>query len=268
MKHLETFSNKLIGITFFMFFVSILTNCILPDMIVLVMFIITTLLSIITILVILKSKKKVYGLICALIIFFPSISLSIGIYVSYRYNALSRAIENGNLTKINELITQGYNVNSLCSSGQNMLTLTFWYPYPNKNLFSDEPIIRLNKEEKEAKILDMMELLINNGADVNSIDRTGTAPIHIAVNRGYLNIIELLIRKGANVNLRDAWGDTPLHIIAPKKENNKIARILIENGADVNAKNSYKMTPLALAENEGNEEYADILRENGAIKEN
>ncbi|XP_071960040.1 ankyrin repeat and SOCS box protein 5-like [Antedon mediterranea] len=58
-----------------------------------------------------------------------------------------------------------------------------------------------------------LEVLIENGADVNSQCKHGQAPLH-AVSALYPECMSLLIKAGADVDLRDNWGVTPMYTAA------------------------------------------------------
>ena len=54
-------------------------------------------------------------------------------------------------------------------------------------------------------------MLIESGADVNSIDRGGLIPLHNAASYGHIEIAQLLLDAGSQVNANDRWQFTPLH---------------------------------------------------------
>lgn len=89
-------------------------------------------------------------------------------------------------------------------------------------------------------------------------------PIHIAARFGYKEIVEALIENGADINIKGYFGYTALHE-ACRKNNIDIVNILIKNGADVNIKSGrYGFMPLYLACENNYEEIIDILIKNGA----
>jgi len=89
----------------------------------------------------------------------------------------------------------------------------------------------------------IIELLIKSGADINSVDSFGNTLLHHAVEQENMKLIELLITYGCNINytLRHDK-DTPLHYACFRK-NRKIIYTLIENNANREALNIYNRTP-------------------------
>lgn len=58
--------------------------------------------------------------------------------------------------------------------------------------------------------VDIMQLLIEHGANVNVRDENGKTPLHIAAFVGYYDGVSLLLKHGVQVNARDNEGKTPL----------------------------------------------------------
>ena len=77
---------------------------------------------------------------------------------------------------------------------------------------------------------EVCELLIEHGADLNSVDDLGLSPLRWAVDGSEVGVIRLLLDRGADVNLKDAEGITPLRRAVVKKRD-EIATLLREHGA-------------------------------------
>jgi len=92
---------------------------------------------------------------------------------------------------------------------------------------------------------EVAELLITNGADVNTKDDFGWAPLHSAAMNGHIEIVKLLIANSADVNTKDDKGATPLHDAA-EEGYKELVELLIAKGADLNSVNEDKNTPLDL----------------------
>ncbi|KAK8647505.1 hypothetical protein V6N13_121240 [Hibiscus sabdariffa] len=98
---------------------------------------------------------------------------------------------------------------------------------------------------------------------VNSTDEEGWGPIHSAASIGNLEIMEILLSKGANVNVKNDGGRTALHYAASKGWL-KIAELLISHGAEVDATDRTGQTPLMNAVICHNKEVALLLIRHGA----
>ncbi|XP_033097862.1 E3 ubiquitin-protein ligase MIB2-like [Anneissia japonica] len=127
-------------------------------------------------------------------------------------------------------------------------------------------IASINGHTNVAKIL-----IVQGNADVNTRNAKMGTPLHLAVEKGMTEMIELLVQKGANVNAQDEDGDTALHVLQIKESGRQlmgntllgllvnaasggrgngkekaaaIGIYLIKNGADINIKNKKQMSIL------------------------
>jgi hypothetical protein len=113
---------------------------------------------------------------------------------------------------------------------------------------------------------DIIELLLNAGAQVNEEDIMGSTPLFQAITIRNKDTIELLIQYGADVNHIDSLCHrTPLSL-AVKEGHKDIVELLLNAGANVNQADKYGDTPLSLAIKEGHKDIEELLRKYGAIQ--
>ena len=68
---------------------------------------------------------------------------------------------------------------------------------------------------------------------MNAVNDGGETPIHAMIRYNHFNQVELLLQQGANVNTQDKDSNSPLHNAAWHGEDGiELARLLISNGAD------------------------------------
>ena len=91
------------------------------------------------------------------------------------------------------------------------------------------------------------KLLVNNKYDINKKDSRYISPFIYAVRNQDYNLMEFLIDNGADINYTGAEGDYNPMIWAILNNDNKIIEILLENKYDVNKYNRYIETPLHYA---------------------
>lgn len=60
--------------------------------------------------------------------------------------------------------------------------------------------------------VNIIRVLLENGAKVNEADMFGKTPLHYAAEIGKSRCIPILLRKGASVDARDKNGKTPLDL--------------------------------------------------------
>jgi hypothetical protein len=74
--------------------------------------------------------------------------------------------------------------------------------------------------------IDIVKLLLNNGADVNSKGNLVNTPLHWAAFNGNIEIVKLLLEKGADFNLKYICVHTPLHF-ADSEGHIEIVKLLL-----------------------------------------
>ena len=154
----------------------------------------------------------------------------------------------------------------------------------------------LAADEKHA---DVVQVLIDAGADIEAKDEEGRSPLLLASRRGAVDIVNMLVKAGARVSLADRTGETCLSLAAfrghtetvrtllcmpgvdvnQSRNNNRgdtalhravgrkhlsIVHVLIDAGADIEAKSENGSSPLHLAGRSGELAIVKMLVEAGA----
>lgn len=122
----------------------------------------------------------------------------------------------------------------------------------------------------DKKSIRWVRFLIKAKCDINTRSKTHfKTTLNLAIFRGYLEIVELLLNAGANVNIRDGHGNTPLHIackyyytapfhnttsytlsVDPSAHSHKyykIFELLLQRGPNLDACNGNSTSPLGVA---------------------
>ncbi|KAN0141591.1 hypothetical protein V8E53_000053 [Lactarius tabidus] len=112
--------------------------------------------------------------------------------------------------------------------------------------------------------LNVVQLLLRHGADINAPGLWGRTPLLFASVRGHLEVVRWLLEHGADVNAKDADDDfTSLHLAA-RDGRFETVRTLLKNNADTNARNNTERTPLHLASSHGRVDIVRFLLNHGA----
>ena len=118
-----------------------------------------------------------------------------------------------------------------------------------------------NSEEPDTG-LEVVRLLVEQGADYNKQDDYSLTPLHHAAMRGYIKVVEFLLGlDNICINSRDKQGSTALHIAATYK-NKLISQMLLEGNASVRIKDRQGQTPLHRAAQEGDSHIISLMLEN------
>ena len=80
--------------------------------------------------------------------------------------------------------------------------------------------------------MNIVQLLISKGPNLNYNLPNGQSPLSIAVKKDNLEIVKLLVENGAEMNTHDGNGLTPFHIAIVKKHMT-IVKFFKENGANL-----------------------------------
>ncbi|KAL3930756.1 MAG: hypothetical protein SGPRY_001400, partial [Prymnesium sp.] len=142
--------------------------------------------------------------------------------------------------------------------------------------------------------LDVVQLLLDLGANPNQSDRWGGSPLDDAQRQRYPDLAKLIRQRGGRTGVKDhgialitaaangAEAEVlqllddgarvesidydsrgPLHLAA-SEGHTEVVKLLVKRGADVSAEDRWSSTPLDEAERRGNEDCVSVLKEAGA----
>jgi ankyrin repeat protein len=216
---------------------------------------------------------------------------------TYNSNLFSAA-KGGRVEEIIQLIKEGHDVNerdfmgrtpmhyaaefSVGSVSYNTFHNTSEQDYYEDNIsplwFRDKPY------EYAQKVggIEMMRILLESGASINSLDEEGNTPLHCASKFQSKKNIHFLAQEGAELNAQNKKGLTPLHYAtkygqyefgkydsgtsrdASLYNKDKAVKELIESGANVNIVDEYGYTALHYAAEHASLKRIEVLVKSGA----
>ncbi|KAL8893724.1 MAG: hypothetical protein Q9192_004985 [Flavoplaca navasiana] len=159
--------------------------------------------------------------------------------------AIVRAAQAGSVVEVEMLLSQGADIEAIHrQSGRNALAVGSHCGNEN-----------------------VVQLLLQHGADVNTRDASSLCPLHLAAMRGHYGVIEQLLQEHAKVDELGPNDETPLRI-ASDKGYTEVVDLLIRARAKVNTRDKKAMsTPLHKAAGNGDEAMVDLLIKHGAHTE-
>ncbi|XP_013857852.1 tankyrase-1 isoform X2 [Austrofundulus limnaeus] len=141
------------------------------------------------------------------------------------FRELFEACRNGDVSRVKKLVDV-VNVNAKDMAGRKSTPLHFAAGFGRK---------------------DVVDHLLQTGANVHARDDGGLIPLHNACSFGHSEVVSLLLCQGADPNARDNWNYTPLHEAAIKGKID-VCIVLLQHGADPNIRNTDGKSALDLAE--------------------
>lgn len=125
-----------------------------------------------------------------------------------------------------------------------------------------------NLARQRSELLEVADLLIADGANLNAIASEGGEPLLAAAARGGdAALFEKILKAGANPHLAGRDGTTALFAVAALGDHSaalRMADMLFERGVDIDRSDRVRRTPLMLAAESGNTALATQLLKRGA----
>uniref|UniRef100_UPI001ED84CE7 poly [ADP-ribose] polymerase tankyrase-2-like isoform X2 n=1 Tax=Scatophagus argus TaxID=75038 RepID=UPI001ED84CE7 len=155
----------------------------------------------------------------------PVAELGVGSAAGEASRELFEACRSGDLERVRDLVSTE-DVNSRDTAGRKSTPLHFAAGFGRK---------------------DVVDFLLQNGANVHARDDGGLISLHNACSFGHADVVSLLLHHGADANARDNWNYTPLHEAAIKGKID-VCIVLLQHGAEPTIRNTDGRTALHLAE--------------------
>ncbi|OPJ60794.1 ankyrin repeat domain-containing protein [Clostridium chromiireducens] len=182
--------------------------------------------------------------------------------------SISRIIKEGDLDELKNFIVNGGNVNE---KYENKSLLHFAIDNCEKNYFEVIELLINNGADinsnqsflKEIPLhrvcarvkpkMDAVTLLLEKGSDVNAENISGKTPIFYCNFSYSLDLFNLLVRYGADIKHTDKYNNTLLHDdylnCTDEDVFEEFLKVVISFGLDINLKNNVGHTPLYLCKN-------------------
>jgi ankyrin repeat protein len=104
---------------------------------------------------------------------------------------------------------------------------------------------------------------LNQGIDVNKVDKNGCTPLRYAVDRNLTTVARKLLKAGADINRRDRYGQTPLMLAVTVGWPDMIS-LLLESGADTGIVSPDGETAMSIAQRKNRNVVISLLLNAGA----
>ncbi|KAK6625359.1 hypothetical protein RUM43_005656 [Polyplax serrata] len=115
----------------------------------------------------------------------------------------------------------------------------------------------------QAGYLDVVRILLDNGAPVDSCSIDGGTPLFVACQCGHMAVVKELVKRGANISIYMKDRATPL-FIAAQNGHYQILMFLLSQGAEPDTRRTDGATPLWIAAQMGHHNIVRELLHHGA----
>jgi ankyrin repeat protein len=105
--------------------------------------------------------------------------------------------------------------------------------------------------------------MLTRGIDISTADDSHRTSLWLAAEMGQLDVVQLLLKMGANIETKSKDGITPLMAAVSEMGRNDVVQQLVAHGADLEAEDIEGRTPLVRAAAAGNVDAVRLLLQRG-----
>lgn len=179
----------------------------------------------------------------------------IGIHLEVQmFSLLAVAAGRGYLNTAKALINRGFNP----AEAQPLLLAASYGSYGGFSSDFDLKDAGESPDFPRSDYHQVLELLLQSGADVNTSDVQGFTPLFMASYYGFISVVEILIQNGAGLNVKTVSGATPLQA-SSTMGHFRVTQLLVQHGADVTTKDNAGRNLLNYACRPGNLELVNFI---------
>lgn len=166
-------------------------------------------------------------------------------------NEVTQAIENDSIAKLKSLIKNGVDITKPILIGEEY------------DLEDYDEVSPLFYAIRKYASLELIETLLENGADLFERDGDGISALDVAIKFKRKDVIQFCIDKGFDLNAtKRKSGITPA-MLAACFSDIEMMKLLLDNGADINAADRTGMSPKDYARKLGQKKMVEFLTEQG-----
>ncbi|OQR85846.1 hypothetical protein ACHHYP_11290 [Achlya hypogyna] len=166
---------------------------------------------------------------------------------------LVEAVASGDVFGVRNLLAHGASANTVNTDGRAPLHISVC---ASSGFFGHSSWRKSNQESA-----DIVQFLLDAGADVNRREKDGVTPLALAACLGRDDAVALLLAAGADVSCVDSAGETPLHVAVRCGQRSLLRLLLGVRGVNTRARNKVQAgdTPLVTAIKQGHHLFAQQI---------
>ena len=167
-------------------------------------------------------------------------------------NPVTEAIENDSIAMLKKLQSQGVDLQKPIIIGEE---------YDLEEYDEISPLFYAIRKQAS---LELIEFLIDAGADLLAVDDDGISALDTAIKFKRKDVVKLCIERGADLNATGRKSGILPVMLAACFSDTELMQLLLDAGADINAVDKSGMSALDYARKLGQKKMVEYLKERGA----